>query len=175
MSLPIAAAFHAKHLRFDGGRIILPGSTTKELSLEHTQIISSHSGLPYEFHTLAELLSVVVDDILQNTIENAAIMENLCSSLEERRVILTPVGPNITIKRLTKCLKDANIEVEIESLQSKGTSTCAATTSGDIAIVGMSGRFPGAETLEEFWKVLEDGLDLHREVCFTLPAYLEHY
>ncbi len=36
--------------------------------------------------------------------------------------------------------------------------------SEDIAIVGLSGRFPGAESLNEFWQVLENGLDLHKEV-----------
>lgn len=34
----------------------------------------------------------------------------------------------------------------------------------DIAIVGMAGRFPGAESLEDFWQTLEKGLDLHRRV-----------
>jgi acyl transferase domain-containing protein len=35
---------------------------------------------------------------------------------------------------------------------------------GDIAIVGMAGRFPGADDLEGFWNALESGLDLHRQV-----------
>src|SRR5215212_3006763 len=29
----------------------------------------------------------------------------------------------------------------------------------DVAIVGMAGRFPGADTLEEFWALLRDGRD----------------
>jgi polyketide synthase PksN len=33
-----------------------------------------------------------------------------------------------------------------------------------IAIIGMSGRFPGARTVEEFWNVLSEGRDLVQEV-----------
>src|SRR5690349_21130150 len=35
----------------------------------------------------------------------------------------------------------------------------AQGTRTDIAIVGMSGRFPGARTLEEFWQNLRDGIE----------------
>lgn len=33
-----------------------------------------------------------------------------------------------------------------------------------IAIVGMSGRFPGAKDTEDLWRVLSQGLDVHKEV-----------
>lgn len=39
--------------------------------------------------------------------------------------------------------------------------------SNAIAIVGMAGRFPGSESLEEFWQSLMDGLDAHQEVCLS--------
>lgn len=42
--------------------------------------------------------------------------------------------------------------------------------SNAIAIVGMAGRFPGSESLEEFWKSLLDGLDAHQEVCTSAFA-----
>lgn len=42
--------------------------------------------------------------------------------------------------------------------------TCCQTSQSKIAIVGMSGRFPGAENLEEFWNVLQQGLDVHKVV-----------
>ncbi|WP_075185106.1 amino acid adenylation domain-containing protein [Teredinibacter haidensis] len=36
----------------------------------------------------------------------------------------------------------------------------------DIAIVGISGRFPGAETLDQFWKNLEQGRESFKELSF---------
>jgi iterative type I PKS product template protein len=38
------------------------------------------------------------------------------------------------------------------------------TQNDKIAIVGMSGRFPGAASPEKLWELLEKGLDVHREV-----------
>lgn len=37
----------------------------------------------------------------------------------------------------------------------------APSTQSKIAIVGMSGRFPGGANLDAFWDSLEKGLDLH--------------
>ena len=37
-------------------------------------------------------------------------------------------------------------------------------TDDAIAIVGMSGRFPGAESVDELWQVLSKGIDMHKEV-----------
>jgi hypothetical protein len=33
-----------------------------------------------------------------------------------------------------------------------------------IAVVGMSGRFPGGQDLEEFWNTLATGKDMHQSV-----------
>jgi acyl transferase domain-containing protein/thioesterase domain-containing protein/NAD(P)-dependent dehydrogenase (short-subunit alcohol dehydrogenase family)/SAM-dependent methyltransferase len=43
-------------------------------------------------------------------------------------------------------------------------ATCTDTDDGAIAIVGMSGRYPGAETLTEFWANLESGRDCITEI-----------
>ncbi len=52
--------------------------------------------------------------------------------------------------------------------------------SGDIAIVGIAGRLPGGETLEEIWKNLEEGKDLHKKVsvhwhkCFQALSFVRY-
>lgn len=33
------------------------------------------------------------------------------------------------------------------------------TTTSDVAIVGMAGRFPGARTIDQFWQNLRDGVE----------------
>jgi acyl transferase domain-containing protein/NADPH:quinone reductase-like Zn-dependent oxidoreductase len=35
----------------------------------------------------------------------------------------------------------------------------------DIALIGMAGRFPGARNVDEFWRLLTDGVDALREFC----------
>lgn len=44
------------------------------------------------------------------------------------------------------------------------TSSPGVMSASKIAIVGMAGRFPNAADHESFWKLLEQGLDVHREV-----------
>ncbi|MBC6112097.1 polyketide synthase [Pedobacter fastidiosus] len=41
--------------------------------------------------------------------------------------------------------------------KAKTIKTSASSTSSDIAVIGMSGRFPGAETMEEFWDLILQG------------------
>jgi polyketide synthase PksL len=38
------------------------------------------------------------------------------------------------------------------------------TASRDVAVIGLSGRYPGAETLEEFWALLRDGKDAFEKI-----------
>ncbi|NJN68524.1 MAG: type I polyketide synthase, partial [Chloroflexaceae bacterium] len=45
----------------------------------------------------------------------------------------------------------------METSASTTTTTTATTTGLEIAIIGMSGRFPGASTIEQFWQNLQEG------------------
>jgi acyl transferase domain-containing protein len=45
-------------------------------------------------------------------------------------------------------IQDKKSDIEIEEISSK-----------DIAIIGMALRFPNADSIEEFWRILEDGVD----------------
>ena len=53
------------------------------------------------------------------------------------------------------------------------------TVDGDVAIIGMGGRFPGAQTVEELWEVLREGREtIHffteAELAASVPAALRH-
>jgi hypothetical protein len=53
-------------------------------------------------------------------------------------------------------LSDLNVTDEV--------ALCAVADSNLIAITGMSGRFPGAENLDQFWESLQAGENLYKEV-----------
>ncbi|GAB2542667.1 hybrid non-ribosomal peptide synthetase/type I polyketide synthase [Spirosoma aerophilum] len=60
--------------------------------------------------------------------------------------------------------------------QKKNRSTISET-SGDIAVIGMAGRFPGADSVEELWSILKQGRETIRffseqELDKTLPTAL---
>jgi len=50
------------------------------------------------------------------------------------------------------------------SAQCNITPSTVKSSTSDIAIVGMAGRFPDAADHEKFWDLLEKGLDVHREI-----------
>jgi acyl transferase domain-containing protein/acyl carrier protein/SAM-dependent methyltransferase len=74
-----------------------------------------------------------------------------------------------TIKQLASHLAGRGVQVTspTPTLPSEPVAAPTAQTSAwidDIAIVGMSGRFPGAATVDAFWKNIENGIDSVRPV-----------
>lgn len=59
-----------------------------------------------------------------------------------------------------------DLEIESPSKQSSPGSTLSdhPATEGDIAIIGMSGRYPQARNLHEFWRNLQEGKDCISEI-----------
>ncbi|KAG5958187.1 Type I Iterative PKS [Claviceps cyperi] len=65
-----------------------------------------------------------------------------------------------------------------------GDGATTGTTSGsvsvsrhEIAVVGMAGRFPESDTLDEFWNLLESGQTTHREIPssrFSVDDFYDH-
>lgn len=82
------------------------------------------------------------------------------------------MGPTALSNSLVATLKvGGGLQLSLEDGVSWFThNRIPKTVSGDmrnakIAIVGMAGRFPNAADHEAYWKLLEKGLDVHREVC----------
>lgn len=166
--LPLTAAYHASHLdecnidEIIGTSPILDrhvASIVPIISTSSRQVISGNGGI-------REVLCRALDDILQLPIDWSLILENLTSFSKDMDVTLSAIGPTNAISSIERALRPILVR------------NIAGTTSNDqvfhlfehrrasedIAIVGLSGRFPGAESLNEFWQVLENGLDLHKEV-----------
>ncbi len=56
------------------------------------------------------------------------------------------------------------IGIEIPSKLQKNKTVITDTSSNDIAIIGMSGRFPGANNIEEFWQNLVEAADVSKRL-----------
>lgn len=165
VSLRIAAAFHALHLskpdvkRIIGTSPLLVGKTLKK----NARIISTGSGVRFAADTLSVLLPLVVDDILQNPLYWTKTLQVLITSLGKAAdVTLTAFGPTNVTKSLRRTLESSGIEVtETKEVETPSVGGHVVGESDDIAIIGMSCRLPGSDSLEEFWDVLEQGRDLH--------------
>lgn len=84
--------------------------------------------------------------------------------LSKGEVTLITFGPSNITNSVRRALETSGIKV-VES--DKASSPAAESPPNgweDIAIIGMSCRLPGSGNLEDFWKVLEAGQDLHTKV-----------
>ncbi|KAJ5103029.1 conidial yellow pigment biosynthesis polyketide synthase, partial [Penicillium argentinense] len=136
-----------------------------------SSVLSVRDGRPYHADSLKDFYILIITDLLYSR-------QNLYSAFEhQKRMILSetescgtlvfgPIDLHDPLRvELGRCLPlkptdFADWRQQISaSFQSHGRKR-----SDNIAIVGMSGRFPGAQNMKEFWKVLYEGLDMHREV-----------
>lgn len=163
LSLPITAAFHASHLDPVSFDRIADGFSDQllERRVAHAAIFSPSSGRVYAGETFREILAVVVDDVFQNPISFEKCTIGLSTSLSSHTdlVCFGPINSANTIKQNLHAL---GVETTIVSPAVHVATT--ATSVHSIAIVGMAARLPGSETLEEFWRVLENGRDLHEKI-----------
>lgn len=168
VSLRIAAAFHALHLSKPDVELIIgtsPLFVGKALK-NNARIISTGSCVRFAADTLSALLPLVVDDILQNPLYWTKTLQALVIGFGKAAdVTLTAFGPTNVTKSLRRTLESSGIEVtETREVEIPAVDGHGIEDSDDIAIIGMSCRLPGSDSLEEFWDVLEQGRDLHTKV-----------
>ncbi len=166
--LPLTAAYHASHLDVCNVEEIIGTSPILDRPLlPNVSIVSSSSGqFIGENCEIREVLYRAMNEILQLPINWPPILDNLTTFSINKDITLSVIGPINTTGYVERALRPISLcnmagaaLGDEESNSSEHRPACEA-----IAIVGMSGRFPKAESLDEFWQVLVDGLDLHKEV-----------
>ncbi|KAL6232447.1 hypothetical protein BDW75DRAFT_247181 [Aspergillus navahoensis] len=119
------------------------------------------------------LLRASVSQTLSRPLNIVQAVSKLNANLgTSRHVDVKLMGPSSHATYLVKALQTAGKEVSIhDDLSAKPPSS---DRRNGIAIVGMAGKGPGSDDLEEFWNVILKGLDLHKEVPsdrFDLEEY----
>ena len=167
LELGSGAAVHSSHLPNLDLEWIFGQSFKLEIPmLPHVQIISSGTGLPYITSNLRQLLHHMVEDISQNVMYLDKTVQSILSEFQTAEDIrLTIVGPTNSASLLEGALRGAGKRLSvIREAQPPLHSHRSRGGSDLIAIIGMSGRFPGSDTVQEFWETLQEGRDLHQKV-----------
>ncbi|MCJ1478063.1 hypothetical protein MMC13_006738 [Lambiella insularis] len=134
-------------------------------------IFSASHGAAYEASTMMELLEHVITDIISTPLDFNLILSECVSKLSDTdgdcRVV--PIGPtNASATVLSALQTRTKIKTSLLDWQlgqsPPGRHGTASLRNSKIAIVGMSGRFPGGSDVEGLWDVLMKGLDMHKEV-----------
>ncbi|KAK5630376.1 hypothetical protein RRF57_006091 [Xylaria bambusicola] len=160
LTLPIYGAYHAKHLSLPDLDYIMGDSPLLERPVAcNGLLLRAQTAQTQSFR---ELLRLTLQEILQQPLDIDEKIRDLSHRAATFDVNLTSIGP-ARISSLERVLKPNTVcRFGSRQLQSAQTNIRPLDTSESIAVVGMAGRFPGAEDVNELWKALLEGKDQHR-------------
>ena len=177
LRVPVHGPYHASHLHSaaDIHKIITP--VTRELFGQldvQFPVLSSVTGRQIAASNSLELLEKSLEEILLERLQWNNVLDRIIPDVlasPNRGCKVHAIGPANITSSLVSALKAAGAsQISTEDhnswlSQAPGASRSTGTMADSkIAIVGMAGRFPDAADHELLWALLEQGLDVHREV-----------
>lgn len=164
--LPAFGAVHAGHLVApDLDQIIGDSPFMKRLMKPNFKVISGSKYRPIDAFDLREFLQETLLDIFQNSTNPDRMFEVGTSFLDkDKEISLFMLGSTsylVLLRRILHsqgCLK-VSLRTNPPILQRSETRG----GSGSVAIIGMSGRFPGSDSVEELWESIMRRDELHRK------------
>jgi iterative type I PKS product template protein len=177
-SIPIHAPYHAPHLYTEAeADLIVRGLPSHRSFARPSQLPvfsaagTARAGPDATFKTL---LKAAVGDILLRPIGWTSVLAQLQDFLTESACKSFSVAPIATKadQLIYTALKQTPLRELLPQLPSSAAARSAPLSSDNdpstshgtskLAIIGMSGRFPGAKDNEAFWDLLYQGLDVHK-------------
>ncbi|KAF7157280.1 hypothetical protein CNMCM5623_001403 [Aspergillus felis] len=176
--LPIFAGYHASHIHtvLDFPSFLSRCGIDADLLSSFKSIktlLSPLTGEPVDSNSALDLFKTVVHHTLQAPLRLDLIVDRCAFLIRENAIAsvrIDAVGPTPVADSLAAALRNrtsANISTRELVVLEPGVDQykpSAAFSQAPLAIVGLSGRFPGAESAEALWSLLESGLDLHRVI-----------
>jgi amino acid adenylation domain-containing protein len=118
---------------------------------------------------------VGIDDNFFEAGGNSLLAQKVVAALKQAQIHLpiTKLYRRPTIAGIAQYVQPSTAEAKA----SQAESIPEPSTSADVAVIGMAGRFPGANTIAELWEVLKQGKETTRffttdELDPSLPATL---
>ncbi|KAE8354552.1 beta-ketoacyl synthase [Aspergillus coremiiformis] len=174
LTIPIYAPYHACHLY--GQRdidSILNRTTGTTFASDQCQfsVLSSINGQSIKANTFEALIRHALIGILREPLRLDRIIsslgETLTSSSSEQGCTILPIatlaGPSFAAALRKHGISDITVDPCMNSslaVRHDRVSTTGHLGHSQLAIVGYSGRFPGANNNDEFWQLLHEGRDV---------------
>ncbi|OAL46128.1 ketoacyl-synt-domain-containing protein [Pyrenochaeta sp. DS3sAY3a] len=172
--IPVFAPYHASHIfsQNDIDRILDKDAIRhlqqfRPLALVH----SATSGQCQTATSTLDLVRLALSEILLEPVRWDSLLGEVVSQViatGSAECAVAAIGVTNVANSLASALKaggQTSISVRDHTSWVSTTDESRGRTQNDkIAIVGMSGRFPGAANPDKLWELLEKGLDVHREV-----------
>lgn len=174
MKIPIHSPYHAAHLYDESDVDDILSSSSKEILTDHTPqipIISSSTGDIIKAPDYRSMLRIALREILlepfrwDNVLKACTAFANHDSGSTCNLIPIATSG----IQNLASALRQngilkVNIRRFTEAENIGDVLSTGRPEQSKIAIIGLSGRFPNAESPDSFWDLLYKGLDVHRTI-----------
>jgi len=179
--VPVHGPYHAPHLHseVDVKSILDLDKPEVQDALYKTgprsPIMNCATGTWFTETDTISLVVAIASAILKETLMFNKVLSGCIErarEFDEKNCLILPLGPTQNAGTLAKALmEELELRVVVRTPPAVSAESTASTignhgSSGKckLAIVGMSGRFPDAPSHEALWRLLEQGLDVHREV-----------
>ncbi|KAL4952403.1 hypothetical protein BDW69DRAFT_185487 [Aspergillus filifer] len=180
LKLAAYGAVHSPHLPVPDIAAVVGSSSVLNRDIpSKVQVLCTSTGEPYHESTLRELYVSVCQEIVQKRLKMNHVLMSAARRLQTAiPVQLTVVGLTNATPIVKRVLDEHKLKVTIDdaSVTKAQPPPDIRGGSDSIAIVGMAGRFPGSEDLEQFWQSLLEGMDTHQEIPsdrFDLETYYD--
>ncbi|KAF7551423.1 hypothetical protein G7Z17_g5015 [Cylindrodendrum hubeiense] len=172
-NIPIYAPYHAPHLYSQSDVSEIIGDLVGDRIAARSEKRASESGsVAGEGSNFATLLDAAVGHALLQPIKWNDILEQLQATLQKlspQSLSIVPIGTTAD-QLIHTALKQTPFRTLVPSSPAQPKAAPTEDTSSSsvkkpkLAIIGMSGRFPGAKDNEAFWDLLYEGLDVSKPV-----------
>jgi hypothetical protein len=125
--------------------------------------------IPLTPSNLRDLLQEILRDIFQRGTNPARLFDAAGSFLRKRKEIsLYMLGNTGYLLLLRKALQTQGFKVAVLTSAPSPQTSQIRGGSGSVAIVGMSGYFPGSENIDEMWDTIMRKEEFHRKVMKSI-------
>ncbi|KAF2173689.1 hypothetical protein M409DRAFT_48629 [Zasmidium cellare ATCC 36951] len=160
-----ASSVHASHLAPIDLAAVVGSHSAFEIPVLRDSIVSTSTMAPCKAHTFRELLTLALRDISEKPLLLDRTVQALSQALSgNERVTLIPVGPTAHTALVKRTLEKNHVDVQVLTADRPMSDRYKDNSPDRIAIVSMSGRFPGAENIEDFWQLLQAGKTMHSPI-----------
>lgn len=138
-----------------------------------SRLFSASKCTPHTQSSIRDVLRDALEDVASRPLLLSDTLQGVIAALGDghEEIRLLPIGPLGHTNMVQRTLQRAGLPVNVCRLPRRNQVPYRSLGMPDIgageniAIVGMSGRFPGSESVGEFWQSLLDQKNFHTRVC----------
>ncbi|KAK2801683.1 Type I Iterative PKS [Onygenales sp. PD_10] len=176
--LPLFGAVHAPHLAMPDIAGLMGDSPLLNRQVKpNYMLISGSKYKPVACNTLRELLQECLVDIFQCPLNPTRLFKSGGYFFEkDKEISLLVPGVSNYQPLLRRSLHAQGFQVEMVTNPPAPQNLEIRGGSGLVAIIGMAGRFPGSDSVDELWETIMRGQEFHQKIPadrFDVDAYFD--